>query len=150
MCIQRSVLNHYIFRHTDTERSKIPYGFNAACHHRIRNFLRNLNRYCQHTDIDVICLHFLFKIIGMIDWNAIQCCPYQIGIYIKCCHNLQTEMFKPESRSNAPPKLPTPKRNALCILVNPKKSSSTAISVSISYPTRVRPEILTYDKSFAI
>ena len=94
MCIQRSVLNHYIFRHTDTERSKIPYGFNAACHHRIRNFLRNLNRYCQHTDIDVICLHFLFKIIGMIDWNAIQCCPYQIGIYIKCCHNLQTEMVQ--------------------------------------------------------
>ena len=41
MCIQRSVLNHYIFRHTDTERSKIPYGFNAACHHRIRNFLRS-------------------------------------------------------------------------------------------------------------
>ena len=94
MCIQRSVLNHYIFRHTDTERSKIPYGFNAACHHRIRNFLRNLNRYCQHTDIDVICLHFLFKIIGMIDWNAIQCRPYQIGIYIKCCHNLQTEMVQ--------------------------------------------------------
>ena len=139
MCIQRSVLNHYIFRHTDTERSKIPYGFNAACHHRIRNFLRNLNRYCQHTDIDVICLHFLFKIIGMIDWNAIQCCPYQIGIYIKCCHNLQTEMVQ----TGIAQQCTTQTSHA-------EKKSSTAISVSISYPTRVRPEILTYDKSFAI
>ena len=40
-------------------------------------------------------------------------------------------------------KLPTPNKKALCILVNPKKRSSTSINASISYPTRVRPDIFT-------
>lgn len=132
MSIQGSILNHNILRHTDTERSKVPYGFNSSCNHSIRNLLRYLNGHSQHTDIDVIFLHFLFKLIRVINGNSIQRCSYQSGIHIKSSYNLQTEMAQSRVTQQSTTQTSDTKRKALCILVNPRKSSSTAISVSTS------------------
>ena len=65
MCIQRSVLNHYILRHTNTERGEVPHSLDAARNHSIRNLLGYLNGNRQHTDINIVLAHLLFKIIGM-------------------------------------------------------------------------------------
>ena len=61
MCIQRSVLNHYILRHTNTERGEVPHSLDAARNHSIRNLLGYLNGNRQHTDINIVLAHLLFK-----------------------------------------------------------------------------------------
>lgn len=92
MCIQRSVLNHYILRHTNTERGEVPHSLDAARNHSIRNLLGYLNGDRQHTDINIVLAHLLFKIIGMENRNTVQCRTHQIRINIECRHNLQAEM----------------------------------------------------------
>ena len=92
MCIQRSVLNHYILRHTNTERGEVPHSLDAARNHSIRNLLGYLNGDRQHTDINIVLAHLLFKIIGMENRNTVQCRTHQIRINIECRHNLLAEM----------------------------------------------------------
>ena len=82
MCIQRSVLNHYILRHTNTERGEVPHSLDAARNHSIRNLLGYLNGDRQHTDINIVLAHLLFKIIGMENRNTVQCRTHQIRVHM--------------------------------------------------------------------
>ena len=133
MGIHRGILHHDIFRHTDTERGKVPYSFDATRYHGIRNALGYLDRYSQHTDVHIIFAHLLLEFTGMEDRYSVQCSAYQFRGHIKCCYNFQPEVLQTGvAATMPPPRLPTPNRNALCISVNPRKSSSTAISVSTS------------------
>ena len=107
MSIQRCVLHHDMFGHPDTERSKVPHCLDAPSHHLVGYLLRYGNRYCQHTDIYEVNLHTCFKLIGMINRNAVDFDAHQVGIDIECSHYLQAECTRPESRNKAPPRLPT-------------------------------------------
>ena len=140
MGIKGSVLHDNVLGNADTERGEVPYGLDTTLYHGIRYLLGYFDRYRQHAYIDIVLLHLLTMLMK----NSCVSCTSKPATISK------PKWLRPESRSKAPPKLPTPNRNALCILVNPRKSSSTAISVSTSYPTRVRPEILTYERSLAI
>ena len=70
MCIQRSVLNHYILRHTNTERGEVPYGLDTALYHGIRYLLGYFERYRQYAYIDIVLLHLLLELVRMIDGDA--------------------------------------------------------------------------------
>src|SRR3712207_9358214 len=94
MGIKGSVLNYYVFGNTNAERSEIPDSPNAAIHHVIRYFLSNLDRNCQHTDIDVIFKHLLLEFIRMEDGNTAQGSTYQFRFHIECGNNFQPEMVQ--------------------------------------------------------
>lgn len=140
MSIKGCILYHDIFRNTDTERGKIPDSLDSSVHHHIRDTLGNLDRNSQHTDLYVIFFHLLQKVVRMINRNSVQVSTDQRRAqYRKQPQSSSPKCFRPESCKSAPPRLPTPKRKALCISVNPRKCSKTLMSASTSYPTRVRP-----------
>ena len=83
-----------ILGYTDSERSKVPYGFYTSVYHLICNFLSNINRHGQHTDIYIVFFHLCLKIIRVKNRNTIQVFSHQFRIHIKSCHNLQPEMMQ--------------------------------------------------------
>ena len=132
MGIKGSVLHDNVFGNTDTERSEVPYSLDTALYHGIRYLLGYFDRHRQHAYIDIVLLHLLLELVRVIDGDATQRSTHQFGLHIESSHNLQAEMAQTRVAQQGTSKLPTPNRKALCIFVNPKKSSSTAISVSTS------------------
>ena len=104
MGIKRSILNNDILGHTNPKRSKIPDSFNSSGYHRISNALCNLDRHGQYTDMHIVFVHLLHKIVRMENGNAIQASAHQSRIHVKCSDNLSTKMLQTRILQQSSPK----------------------------------------------
>ena len=131
MGIKGSVLHDNVLGNTDTERGEVPYGLDTALYHGIRYLLGYFDRYRQHAYIDIVLLHLLLETCPSDRWG----CRSVSYPPVRASHRKAATISKTENGSDpsraakAPPKLPTPNRKALCILVKSQENPPAQLSV---------------------
>ena len=130
MGIHRGILHHDIFRHTDTERGKVPQSLDSSRDNQFGHFLRLVDRDGNHSDRRSVFLLLGRKIIHVVDRYPVNLGSGQFPTDIEASNNLQSVLFQTGILQQGGSQATDTEQE--CCAVKPKKSSNTSTSVLIS------------------